>query len=132
MIVVVVIVPAIAVSVVVMIPSVVVLKAAAVAVPIAGKVAFPVVVRRYPARAGVGRTRPIAGMPFVVPSHRVPIALDPYKIRPWRSRNHGHYARRRRRSDLDPYGNLRVRRQRAGEQKRANQQQFAEQSTDKP
>lgn len=62
----VVVVPAIAVAVVVMIPVVIVLEPAVVAVPIPREVALPIVVRRYPARAGIGRTRPVAGMPFVV------------------------------------------------------------------
>jgi hypothetical protein len=78
---VIIVVPAIAVSVVVVIPVVVVLEPAAVSVPIAGKESLAIMMRRYPASAQVGRPGPITGMPLVVSSGRIPIALHPYEIR---------------------------------------------------
>jgi hypothetical protein len=93
--------PAIAISIVVMIPAVVVLESPSVAVPIAGVVAFAVMVGLNPARALIRRASPIAGVPSVMPTRRIPVAIDPYKIRSGASWNYGHHAGRRWRADLN-------------------------------
>ncbi len=104
------IVPAVVVSVVVSIPVVIVFKAAALTVPIAIKIPILVIVRPNPASAHIRRQRPIARVPSVVPSLRIPIAFYPHKI--WsRSRwKHRDHARWWRRSDLDSNGHLSSRR----------------------
>jgi hypothetical protein len=104
--VVVVIVPAVAIVVAVMVPMVVMVKAAVIAVPIAGVILAAFMARSYPMRSLVWRPCPIAGVPFVMPSDGIPVALNPYKIRPWTSRNYTNYARRRRIPDADSNGNL--------------------------
>ena len=101
--------PTVAVSVVVSVPVVIVFKAAAITVPIADKIPIFVIVRPNPASARIGRKRPIARVPSVVPSLRIPIALDPHKFRPrgrWKDSDH---ARRWRRTDRDSDGDLRSR-----------------------
>jgi hypothetical protein len=97
----VVIVPAVAVSVVVSIPVVIVLKTPAISVPIAGEVTLSVMARRYPAGAHVRRASPVAAVPPVVLSYRIPITLHPHEIRSRGRRNYGQHAGRRRRADLD-------------------------------
>jgi hypothetical protein len=126
---VVVIVPAFVVSIVVMIPVVVMVQTAVIAIPIAGEIAFAVMVRDDPARAGVGRARPVAVVPAIVPSVGIPVAFDPDEILPWAAGNHGDHAGRRGRADLDADGYLRARGRRGGDYQ-GSQQQCASQSSD--
>jgi hypothetical protein len=96
----------VAVSVVVSIPMVIVFKATAVPVPITGEVALAIMMRRYPVSARVRRASPIAGVPFVVLSYRVPIAFHPREIGSRTRRKHGDRPKRWRRADLDSDGDL--------------------------
>ena len=59
------------------IPVMVVLHAAALAVPVSDEVAPSVVAGSNPSRSRVRHSRPITVMPFVVISDRVPVAVDP-------------------------------------------------------
>lgn len=74
--------PAVVVAIMVVIPMMVMFEAAAVAVPVAVVIAAAFMARANPARASIGRQRPIAGMPAIVMSVRVPIAINPEVIRP--------------------------------------------------
>jgi hypothetical protein len=67
-------------TVAVAIPVMVVLHAAALAVPVSDEVAPPVVAGSNPSRGRVGHARPITVMPFVVIPDRVPVAIDPNAI----------------------------------------------------
>lgn len=127
MIVAIMVVPAVAVPVVVVVPAVVVLKTPAVAVPVTREVTIAVVVGHHPTRTRIRRARPIAGMPPVVPAHRVPVAFDPHEVRSRAWRNHRQHAGRRGRSDLDSHGNLCVRCRCRGKQKCRSQDDLADQ-----
>jgi hypothetical protein len=54
------------IPIVVMVPAVIVFQAAAIAVPVTGIKLLPVVARFDPARAFIGRARPVAFMPAVM------------------------------------------------------------------
>src|SRR5580704_12434900 len=71
------------VSVVVVVRVVIVLNTAAISFPVTRIVPFAVVVRSNPASPLVGRSSPIAFMPLVMISHRIPIALYPCELRSW-------------------------------------------------
>src|SRR4051794_480570 len=88
------------------IPMVVVLPVSRIAVPIPGEVAASLVSRGDPAGRMVRRAGPITGVPLIVVSPRIPVALDPDK--PWAGMRwqNPNYAQRRRCTDLDSYGNL--------------------------
>jgi len=79
-IVVVVITPTVAVPVMVMIPMVVVLEATAISFPVAHKILAALMAWPNPAGPRVWRPRPITRVPLVVPSDRIPIALNPTRI----------------------------------------------------
>lgn len=66
----------------VMIPTMVVLEAAAITVPVAVVVAATFPTRANPSRACIRGTRPIAAMPAVVAAIGIPVAVDPIKIGP--------------------------------------------------
>jgi hypothetical protein len=91
-----------AVLVPVSIPMVIVLKTAVIPIPVPYKVLSAVMMRRNPTGAHVRRLCPITIVPFIVPSHRIPIALDPNEIRARCWRKNANHARSRRRSDIDP------------------------------
>jgi len=65
------------IAVAIPIPTMVVLDPAMPAVPISGKIALPIVMRSYPVCPAIGRTRPIAGVPFVVTADGIPITFHP-------------------------------------------------------
>ena len=65
------------IMIVVMVPAVVMLNAAAVACPVSYEVFFSIVMRRHPRGALIRRLSPIAGVPFVMMAHRIPIPLHP-------------------------------------------------------
>jgi hypothetical protein len=111
------VVPAIAVAVVVVIPTMVVLETAAIPVPVAYKILAVLMAWPNPAGSRVWRPRPIAFVPLVVPSDRIPVALDPYKIRPRTWREHANDARGRWRPNVDPNRNLSGRRDCSSQQK---------------
>jgi hypothetical protein len=113
--------PTVAVPVTLMIPMVVVLQAAAISVPVAYKILAAFMAWPNPAGSSVWRPRPIARVPLVMPSDRIPVALDPYKIRPGSWREHANYASRRWRPNVDSNRNLSRCRDRASQQKSRNQ-----------
>jgi hypothetical protein len=71
------------ISVVAVVRVVIVLNTAAISFPVTCIVPFAVVVRSNPVSPLVGRSSPIAFMPFVMVSHRIPIALYPGELRSW-------------------------------------------------
>jgi hypothetical protein len=92
----------IAVPVLVPIPMVIVLKTATIPIPIPYKILTTVMMRCNPARAHVRRPCPVSLVPFVVPSYRIPIALDPDEIRARGRRKNSNHTGSRRRPDIDP------------------------------
>ena len=85
------------IAVVVTIPSVVVLDPTVVTVPITREVLLPVVVRTYPVSARIWGSRPVARVPFVMVSYRIPVAINPDEVRTRPYRGYSNYTRRRRR-----------------------------------
>jgi len=79
----------------VMVPTVIMFNPAAMYLPVALKEPLPIVVPRHPASSLVGRLSPITVMPLVIPSHGIPIALDPNELRSWWRRLNVDHAGRR-------------------------------------
>jgi len=75
------VVPAIVISVVVVVPVMVVLETTMGTVPIAAVEAPIFMARADPMRSGIGRTSPIAAMPEVTAVDGIPIAFHPDKLR---------------------------------------------------
>jgi hypothetical protein len=100
---------AVEVAVMVMVPMMVVLKAAVISIPVANEVLFSIMVRSNPMSAFVWRLGPIARVPLVVVSHRIPVTVDPNKGRPGSDRRYGNYAWRWRSADSDSDGDLGLR-----------------------
>jgi hypothetical protein len=65
------------IAVVFAIPMMVVLTPAVVTVPVATVVAFSIVARLHPARADIGWAGPVAVMPFIMASIRIPVSAYP-------------------------------------------------------
>ena len=103
---------AVAVPIVIMIPMMIMFYMSAVAIPVAGEEAFAVVMRRHPAGPGIGWQSPVAFVPPVMSSHRVPVTVDPNIIRTRCPRDYSQHARRWRSADRDSNRNLGVRRPR--------------------
>jgi hypothetical protein len=92
----------VAVPVALPIPMVIVLKTAMIPIPIPYKKLSTVMSRRNPTGTHIRRPSPVTLVPFIMSSHRIPIAFDPHEFRArgrWKNANH---ARRRRRPDIDP------------------------------
>jgi hypothetical protein len=85
---------------------VVVLNTAAISVPVTCVVPFAVVVWSNPASPLVGWASPIAFMPFVMVSHRIPITLDPRELRSWPFWHNHNHSSWRWRGNHDSNGNL--------------------------
>ena len=64
-----------------MVPAMVVGDVPVRSLPVPGEILPVDVIGRYPIRAGVGRTCPVAIVPEVMPSLRIPISLDPDVVR---------------------------------------------------
>ena len=69
------------VPVAIMVPVVVVFNSTSVSLPVAHEVSLPFVMRRYPMGSLVRRPSPVPLMPFVAPSHWIPITFHPYEFR---------------------------------------------------
>src|ERR1700693_5080830 len=95
------------VAVTVVIPMVVVLAAAALAIPIAFKKALSVMMGRHPMRRCIGRTAPISVVPSIAVSGDIPVAIDPKIIGTGAGGNDSDHTRRWRRSDAYSDRNLR-------------------------
>ena len=85
------------------IPMVVMLAAATIAFPVSLEEALAVVMRPHPLRTGIRRTGPVAIMPSVMVSDRIPVALNPGEVGTGMVWNGVNDARRWRRPDSDPY-----------------------------
>lgn len=83
------------------VPSMIVLDAAMIAVPVAGKIFVTIMMRNDPVRAHVWRPSPITVMPPVMPTHGIPIAFHPDIIRARPRRLDVNYTRAWRWSDSD-------------------------------
>ena len=97
----VVVVVAILVAVLVVIPVVIVFQPATVSVPVTRVILLSIMVRLDPSCAFIGRSSPIAVMPFVVVADRIPITTDPCELRPWAWWHNADFAGMRRRTDSD-------------------------------
>src|SRR4029077_13083167 len=98
------------------VPAVVMLPAATISLPVTREVLVSIMMWTYPARTGIWRPRPITPVPLVMPSHGIPIALDPDEFG---SGTHGHrnHTGRRWRADSDSNRHL------SGERRYADQEQ---------
>jgi hypothetical protein len=96
------------IPVTIMIPMMVVFNSTVLPGPVTRKVLFAIMVWRDPIGSNIGGPSPVALMPFVMVSRRIPIAFHPYEIRLRLRRLNIHgYGRWRWRSDLDSNRNLR-------------------------
>ena len=98
------------IAVAVAVPAVIVLPPSVVAIPVTGEVPAALITRSNPPRAAINRQRPITGVPLIVISHGIPVALHPNVFRAGAGRQNLDHARRWRRTDLYPDRNLPVRR----------------------
>jgi hypothetical protein len=94
------------IAVVVVVGAVIVFHPAVFAFPIAVVEPLSVMMRPHPASAFIWRAAPIALMPLIVVSHRIPIALDPNELRSGTVWHNTHHARRWRRTNSDSNRNL--------------------------
>ena len=62
------------------VPSMVMDEVAAIAFPLTGEISSTDVVRCDPVRALIWRPRPVAVVPLVARSFRIPVALDPHIV----------------------------------------------------
>src|SRR6202163_823751 len=99
------------------VPAVVMVDEPATAFPASGEILSTDVVRRDPVRALVRRPRPVAVVPNVARSLRIPVALDPLVVGAGLAR-HAVRARRWRFANANPEGNLRMGR-RGGREKQS-------------
>src|ERR1039457_7159691 len=88
------------------IPVGVVLHAPAVAVPVSDEIASSLPAGSNPSRRRIRDTRPIAFVPLIMMPDRVPIAFDPYEVRPRSDRTDPQHSGSRRRSYSDTDGYL--------------------------
>ena len=98
--------PAVVISVVIVVPVVVMIETAMRAIPIAGIEAATFVTRANPMRARVRRAGPVATMPDVAAVCWIPVAVNPKVARSGACR-HDIVAWRGRRPDLNADGDLR-------------------------
>jgi hypothetical protein len=94
------------IAVMVMVRAVIVFHPAVFAFPIAVVEPLAVMMRPNPASAFIWRPAPIARMPLIVVSHRIPIAFKPNELRAGSVRHNTHHARRWRRANSDSNRNL--------------------------
>lgn len=87
------------ISILIMIPPMIMLQPAPVAVPVPCEKLLAVVMRLHPPGACIGRTRPIAFMPFVVVAYGIPVAAYPDEVRARTSGHHANHARWRGRAN---------------------------------
>jgi hypothetical protein len=73
--------PVVVATAVVVIPTMVVLHAAAFTLPISGEIAPSVISGRNPSRGRIRHAGPITAVPLIVVSNRIPITVDPIEIR---------------------------------------------------
>ena len=94
------------VSIALMIPMVIVVEPPAIAIPIASKKLPPVMAGPSPMGTRIRWTSPIALVPPVAASRRVPVALNPDEIGSWSGRQNSDNTRRRRRPNPNSNGDL--------------------------
>jgi hypothetical protein len=99
--VVVVVVVAILIAVLVVVPVVIVFQPATVSVPVTRIKLLSIMVRLDPPSAFIGRSSPIALMPFVMVADRIPITTYPCELRPWAWWHDADYTGMRRRTYSD-------------------------------
>ena len=89
------------ISIMVVVPMVIVLQPASIAVPVTRIILLSVMARFHPAGAGVGGTCPVAFMPLVVMADRIPVAAYPREFRAWARRHNADDAGTRWRANPD-------------------------------
>jgi len=91
------------ITVAIVIPAVVVLKSSSVAIPVPRVELSSLITGTNPNGSFIRRPAPITGMPAVTSALGIPVAIDPYVSWTRRLRSDSHYARRRRRTDVNSY-----------------------------
>jgi len=94
------------VAVLIAVPTMIVFEPAAIAIPVAGEEPLAIMMRCNPYGAGIRRLAPIAGMPFVMVTDWIPVAVNPNKLRAGSGRPYCNHTRRRRRADSDSHGEV--------------------------
>jgi hypothetical protein len=107
----------------IVIPFMTMLKAPAVAVPVAVVIESALEAWTDPAGAEIGSTSPVALVPTIMPSDGIPVAFNPDKIGARRRRWLNDDSRRRGRTDSDAYTDLGVCAVGAEKEKRAKQRE---------
>jgi hypothetical protein len=102
-------------AVAIVVPTMVVLDAAAITVPVAMIEALPIMARSYPASGGIYRAAPISGMPLITVPYGIPVAVYPDEFGTGTRRENANHSRWRWWADSDSNGNL-------GEHKSAGQE----------
>src|SRR5258707_15566421 len=90
------------------IPFVAMLKAAAIAFPVAIEIESALVAWTNPAGAGIRSASPITFVPAVMPVRGIPIAVHPEKVGARRAKRLNHHPRRGRRANPDADTDLRA------------------------
>lgn len=103
---VVVVTPAVAIAIPVVIPTVIVLKPAAIPIPVPAVELAAFIARPHPRDARIRRPGPIPAMPVVAPSHGIPVAVHPIIVRTRCYRPDAHDSRPWRRTDPDSHSHL--------------------------
>jgi len=88
------------------VPAVVMFKPAAISVPVTVKEPLSIKMRCHPMSSWVRWPSPIAFMPLVVPSHRIPITAYPCVFWAWSWRQNTDHTGRRWRANSDSKRNL--------------------------
>jgi hypothetical protein len=83
------------IAVMIVVPTMIVFDPASFSGPVTRKEPFAVVMRNHPIGSLIRGACPVPLMPFVVMSHRIPIAFHPYELwcRCWWRRNVNHTRR---------------------------------------
>ena len=87
-------------------PGVIAVNAAVLSLPVTFKESFSVVTRPDPASPDIGRPTPVAFMPLIVVSDRVPVTLDPEELGPGARRPKVNHSRCRWGTNSDSDGHL--------------------------
>jgi hypothetical protein len=113
--------PAVTISLMLAIPSVIVIEPATIPIPVAVVVPASLPTRSDPRRSAVRRNCPITTVPNVAAIYRIPIAVHPDIARARRNRSHPIRTRRRWSADSNSHGYLSFKGGRASQKHRGQQ-----------
>ena len=97
---------AVVIAVPIPVPTMIVFEAATIATPVASEEALAIMMRGHPCGAGIRRPAPVAGVPFVMATNWIPVAIHPNKLRTGSWRPNRNHTWRWGRADSDSYGEV--------------------------